>query len=386
MEKWISLAFRHPVALLLAGMGFLWTSSLLFAPWWISTAGALLILGVVLALLPFLRRRGVDKAGHLEHVQEDLDALLPRWSGMAHKTRDNLHDVQSQIHGVMQQTEQAVLNIGDCFRNITNKTEAQIKHAMSLMQYARGIEEEAAGAGSDVARYMADTASLNAIADKIARVAEACIEATARPTDIMPALGVVEDVLRKSEVLARKISTSADKGGVLSREAEEIGRLNERARAQTKTLQRNLAEAYEGLRDLAEEAIAAAAVIKSDAAQIAGEAIKKNREAQEIMTRINSLGEEVRKDIYKIIVDLQFQDITHQQLQRVKTPVLEELGQGLRAIADETHILYEKLRRRFIPNAARIKEGPARNGVVPAPGAELRHATQGQTENKVELF
>lgn len=405
MKTWTSLAFRHPVALLVTGMGLLWVSSLLFAPWWLSGAGALLILVVVSTLLPFLKRhnRGGNRveSGPLELVGDDLNALLPRWSGMAHKTRDNLHDVQSQIHGVMQQTEQAVLNIGDCFRNITKKTDTQIKHALSLIQTAHGIEEEAAGASSDVARYVSDTTSLSAIADKIAKFAEACIEAAARPTDVKATLNLVDDVMRRSDLLARRVlaSVTADKGltpnammdkvSTLSCEADEISRLNDLVRAHLQNLQKSLTMAYDGLRDLAEEAIADAAVIKSDAAQLAGEATKKNREAAEIMTRINTLGEEVRQDIYKIIVDLQFQDITHQQLQRVKTPVLDELGHGLRAIADETHVLYEKLRRRFIPNVMRIKRTSTANGVSPAPTAgapDARHPTQAKTENKVELF
>ena len=63
----------------------------------------------------------------------------------------------------------------------------------------------------------------------------------------------------------------------------------------------------------------------------------------EIVENINNLGKELKQDIYQIIMSLQFQDITQQQLQRLKDPLLQEIGQRLDSIASETKILGKKL-------------------------------------------
>src|SRR5712671_5648820 len=105
---------RYPNILLVAGTLLPWVWSAAFFPLWASlvSLAATILSAAILGLL--LNRNGGGFPGNQPGVQtnvgDDLSALLPRWSGMAHKTHSELHDVRNQIHGVMQQTEQAVLN------------------------------------------------------------------------------------------------------------------------------------------------------------------------------------------------------------------------------------------------------------------------------------
>lgn len=402
----ITAISRHPKILLMAGtlLPWIWTAALL--PLWASLVSlAVAILSAfVLGLALSRNNAGAsgDKQASHANVGDDLSALLPRWSGMAHKTHDELHDVRNQIHGVMQQTEQAVLNISGCFRNITDKTNEQMKYAMSLLQTTHGLEPQKDDALPY--RIYASDAALNAVADEIVRFAGSSLHLAANQESMKAMTAAADSLLNKTNLIIRKImavsasqnrlapAAIAERLATLGADAEEINQLNMRMSEHLQAIQQGLNHAYEDIRGVSSKAMTVAAGIKHNIVALSETAAKKNREVMDMISHINRLGEEVRKDIYKIIIDLQFQDITHQKLEHVKTPLLNELGQGLRAIAEETHIIYEKLRQRFIGNAGRSRDekmskpahAPEIKGAVKA-GTHSSFA-QSNVDNKVELF
>jgi hypothetical protein len=399
---------RYPKILLVAGTLLPWVWSVAFFPLWASlvSLAATILSAAVLGLL--LNRNGGGFSGNQQvaqaNVGDDLSALLPRWSGMAHKTHSELHDVRNQIHGVMQQTEQAVLNISGCFRNITDKTNAQMKYATSLLQSTHGLEPQT----DSVLPYYIDASdtTLNAVADEIARFSELSLNIAANQDNVKAMMNTADGLLNKMDLMIRQIMAISasqkrltpiaisERIGALSGNGDEINKLNIRMREHLQIIQQGLNGAYADIHNLADDAMSVATTIKSNVIKLTESAVKKNQEVVDVINHINALGEEVRQDIYKIIVDLQFQDITHQKLERVKTPLLNELGQGLRAIAEETHILYQKLRRRFIGKPARsrskemhvLKSVPQNKVTKNAADVNPMSLSQSSIDNKVELF
>jgi|SRR5216684_1667320 len=399
---------RHPKILIVAGTLLPWAWVSVFLPLWaslVSLATAILSTAV-LGLL--LNRNYAGFAGSQQIVQagvgDDLSALLPRWSGMAHKTHDELHDVRSRIHGVMQQTEQAVLNISGCFRNITDKTNTQMKYATSLLQSTHGLDPQK---DSVLPYYIhASDTTLNAVADEIVRFAGSSLNIAADQESIRAVTDIAGDLLFRMDAVIGKIMALAisekrltpaaisERMDTLSGDANEINQLNIRMREHLQIIQQSLSRAYEDIHNLANKAMTAATTIKHNVTQLTESAVKKNQEVVSMIEHINALGEEVRQDIYKIIVDLQFQDITHQKLEHVKTPLLNELSQGLRAIAEETHIFYEKLRRRFVGEAgwsknkgtSGLRDARQDQAAANATYAQSTSFSQSKVNNKIELF
>jgi methyl-accepting chemotaxis protein len=77
--------------------------------------------------------------------------------------------------------------------------------------------------------------------------------------------------------------------------------------------------------------------------QLTGATLNKSEEVNSALGEIGALGERIQDDINKIIIELQFQDITQQKLQRLKAPMLSELASSWLAMFEETRALNRKL-------------------------------------------
>lgn len=263
-----------------AGLILPWGWAVFFMPhWmWLISAACAASFAVVLTLL--VRRFHTHEAHDtppVTNVGGDISLSLNRWSGMAQETHDDLREVQTQLHGVMTQTERAVLNISGCFRDLSAKANAQTEYVRRLLP--RG---------------------------------------NAHPGEV--------DLLCESDLLVAQLT--AEMGSL----ADRLTKSDDPADVRSAAL---------AVKSVADEARANLRALIDD---MEG----RHREIVDIVSRIENLGEEIRKDIYKIVIDLQFQDITHQKLQRVRAPVLDEVSNGLRSIAEETQLLYLKVRHKIL--------------------------------------
>lgn len=398
---------RYKFSLLGAAAVAPWIWSVAFVPAWVVLVSATLALAALGLGAYVLREPASPMPAAADGVSDvplreatgNLHSMLHRWSGMANETHENLHDVRQQIHGVMEQTEQAVLNLSGSFRNITTKTNEQLAYTLNLLQNTHGVTVGAdyahGGQAPSLPEYIqAAEDMLHRLANELLRCTDAALAVLAHENDMQIGdqktdrlLGDVQATLARLNVLA---AAHAGTAGVA--ELQGLGRealaLSENAHQHLRAQRVSRGDTYKNICNIAAQAKDVADAIKQEMAQLTGTMLRKNEEVAGLVGRINALGEEVRKDIYRVIVELQFQDITHQKLERVKTPLLNELGQGLRAIAQETHLLYEKLRRSVFRNS---DEEP--RTYVPAPKAEMPFglaahtaATKPELGNKVELF
>ena len=296
-------ASRTPALAVVLALFLPWVWAAFFVPVWVSITTALIALVLFPAVLGLLRpSRAAITISKEEAAQ--VSGKLHQCSDIADRTNDDLHDVRAQIHGVMEQTERAVLTISDCFRNITSKTNAQMEAALRLLRSTHGVpvlRGEHTDTGISIPEYVYAVEMLvNELTDELARAGAESESAAARSARL--------DLTRLSEAVMRR-----------------------------------------------------------------------NQEVLAILDRMHTLGEEVRQDIHQIVVNLQFQDITHQKLERVKTPLLNELGRNLQAIAEETRRLYQRLFRSLVGKPA--EAAPRESAAKPA-----EQTVMNQSGNKVELF
>ena len=124
----------------------------------------------------------------------------------------------------------------------------------------------------------------------------------------------------------------ADKIRAIAEEAHELTR---RIRNNLKSIKGEMAGTYKAVRDSSTAAQVAAEQAKADVSQLNLTMMEKTKEVENTFGQINNLGKEIQSDINKIIMAMQFQDITQQKLEKLKQPKLTGVIATLQGIAEE---------------------------------------------------
>jgi len=374
-------------AWIMAGIFLPWIWAVFFLPWWVSLIIGVFAVGICLIALSQLaqlitqlaqpvyapRRATDDDAVSNERIArsrgtEGLPALLERWSTLSHSTHGSLKNVDQEINHVISQTERAVLDIGSSFQTVINKMTVQMEFVLGLLETTRntnlkGVDEQAlVDGGESLTDFIrAYEKLLDQMSDKLIHFSNMSLELVMGQKIAQESAESVDKFLDGMTSIARQVSTlslrtsvasggvsanerafteMADKIRVLSQEANEFSRHirthMQGMRAEIKSVDDSMVSMAAELKDVARSA-------KSDVGKLTRNMLSKNQEVTEIVENINNLGKELKQDIYKIIMSLQFQDITQQQLQRLKDPLLQEIGQRLDSITSETRVLGKKL-------------------------------------------
>lgn len=295
-----------------------WLWAVLFIPSWVSAAALIVsIVAMVVAprLMPSAAEDGKPSPAPAPQPEDDqrtvrrasrpLRRLLARWAGITQASTTDLGETQGALKEVIEESETAVLNISKSFRNITSRSTQQIEYAMGLLQTTRGPGDVGSGDSSEgemsLPEYIrAYEVLLNLTIDRLSDFAKDCLQ-------------VVDNAAKSGN--------------------------DEKA----------IAELRERLRKLAEENYADADQVRSDAVHLSGGMVLKNQQVTDVLKHINTTAQEVRKDVNKLIVAMQFQDITQQKLERLRGPLLSEIIKSLGSISDETRVLSKQLKMGMLP-------------------------------------
>ena len=381
---------KYASAWIMAGCFLPWIWAVFFLPWWLSLIAGVCATGIYLILLSQLtqlmaqlaqpviapRRATDDAVVSDERIAkfrgtDGLPALLERWSALSHSTHGNLKNVDQEINHVISQTERAVLDIGSSFQTVINKMTVQMEFVLGLLKTTRntnlkGVDESASADGADGGESLTDFIRayeklLDQMSDKLIHFANMSLELVMGQKIAQESAESVEKFLDEMTDIARQVSTlslrtSVASGGVSANEraftemADKIRDLSQRANEFSRHIRTHMREMKAEIKSVDDSMVSMAAELKDVARNAKGDVSKltrsmlsKNQEVTEIVENINNLGKELKQDIYKIIMSLQFQDITQQQLQRLKDPLLQEIGQRLDSITSETRVLGKKL-------------------------------------------
>lgn len=364
---------KRVVAWIVGGVFVPWIWVVFFLPWAVSlavgicAAGVCVVLASQLARQVYYPKRRTDgnsiSADQIAKIRAaGLHTLLERWSTISQSTHSGLQGMHSEIDEVMGQTEQAVLNIGASFREITSKTSAQMEYALKLLKTTRDKAESDEAEHDSLTDYIrAYETLLGDMSNKLMHFSDASLELAKRQKTAHDNARAVDGLLDEMEAIASRVSllalnTSVVSGGVAASErafvemsdrirelSQSANEFNRRIRTHIQGMKSDLRQGDEGMANMAAELKDVARAAKSDVVELTSRMRKKNGEVTQTLENINALGEEVKHDIYKIIMSLQFQDITQQRLEHLKNPLLCELSRHLCSITDETRVLNKKL-------------------------------------------
>jgi len=343
------------------------------APWWANAIGLplLLVCGVLLFVhvlpMPSTQRRATDDQRlsdaeilKMRKIQEPpSQQLIQRWAQVTRDSKLQLEEVDQQVTEVMSHAESAVVEIGKRFVEVTRKTRRQVELAVGLLSSNAGAEEGGTRQGSLTDYIHAGDSLLKNLGGQLTALSEQLAALSARQEAVREESKRIDGALDQLAALASEIRVlaldSGRRGNAADNRAfvEMTDRVralsltaDESSRAIRKTLEDIKAQARstdDAIRAIATQARESGRKSSDQIGELTGATLKKSEEVNTALGEIGALGSRIQDDINKIIIELQFQDITTQKLQRLKAPMLSELASSWLAMFEETRAFNRKL-------------------------------------------
>jgi len=394
-------------------------------PLWANAVGLplLLVCGVLLFVhvlpMPPANRRASDDARLSDaeilkmrrNPEPASQQLIQRWAQVTRDSKLQLEEVDQHVTEVMSHAESAVVEIGRRFVEVTRKTRRQVELAVGLLS-STGGGEEAVRRDSLTDYIRASDALLKSLGGQLTALSEQLAALSARQEAVREESKRVDGALDQLAALASEIRVLAldsgrrgnaadnrafvemtDRVRALSLTADDSSRAIRKTLEDIKTQARSTDDA---IRAIATQAREAGRKSTDQIGELTGATLKKSDEVNSALGEIGALGERIQDDINKIIIELQFQDITQQKLQRLKAPMLSELASSWLAMFEETRAFNRKLGTGAEAAADMTATGRFRvslknspDAPQPAPATAAEPATprrEGDGSAKVELF
>lgn len=364
-------AYRNRLVPMFALMMIPWVAVAPWAPWWVlSISVPLLFVCAWLLILhvlpnPPAARRTTD-SGRLtdtdiaklrsssdQHAQQ----LLARWASMTRDSKQQLEEVDQHVSEVMDHAESAVVEIGKRFVEVTRKTRKQVELAVGLL--SRTGSEEGSSDGKSLTDYIhASDSLLKSLGEQLVVLSDELAAVAARQEAVREESKRIDGALDQLASLASEIRVlaldSSRRGGTDNRAFVEMTdrvralslTADESSRAIRRTLEDIKAQAGStdaAIRTLAKQARDAGRKSSQEVTELTGATLQKTQEVNTALAEIGELGERIQGDINQIVIELQFQDITQQKLQRLKQPMLSELAGSWLSMFEETRAFNRKL-------------------------------------------
>jgi methyl-accepting chemotaxis protein len=248
--------------------------------------------------------------------------------------------------------------------------EVEVGRWLSLPDYIRAYEEQLNAVTERMMRFSTVTRVVDEYEQKMRR---RMIQVDELLDELRAMARQTSKLALESSVLAGNDSSSAGQSTVVSLTdkiraiSEDTHELTRRIRHILEGIKEQLTATLRAMRTCAEETQREAYQAKIEVAQLNLTMLEKTKEVRAALEQIGGLGKEIRADIGRIIVAMQFQDITQQKLERVHQPVLDRVIQELRTVAEASHAIRDDavepqraLRR--APPAERASASPPATG------------------------
>ena len=286
--------------------------------------------------------------------EDALRSMLAHWLGSAQAANISLKQARAMLDEVTQQSEAAAASIGNSFRVVMNKTGQQMDNAVRL------LKSNSDGAGGSTWLSLPDFIKayenqLDTVTGRMMDFSKASEEMSRHQEvvrDHSLAIDEMLDELRNMAARIRKLALDstvaanrdastdarwfveiADRIRETSTSAHELTR---RMRDGLEKIREVMGATYEELSKSSDNVRLAAVQAKVDVSQLNIATMEKAREVTGTLEKITSLGKEVRQDINQIIVAMQYQDITQQKIEQVKSPLLTTAAASLADVEVKT--------------------------------------------------
>ena len=284
--------------------------------------------------------------------------LLQRWMKTGQLYTREAGKLRGAVGEAIRQMEQATDTIANSFQAVINKAAVQARQAMELLEGTQGATQD--GDPQSLQDFIQVTdRRLNKMADEVVRVADLSVRMVKDLDDVQQRAQAIDGFLRDVETLAdqtKLLALNADIEAARAGEsgrgfavvANEVRRLSQRShvfsqeiRKHLKAVSNGLNRTYGNMQTLTAEDMEHALTLKREVVELTESLEGKNREVANTVGDINIISREIAQDVQNIVISLQFQDITSQQLNNMLRPV-EELKQTISALSKETLTISEE--------------------------------------------
>lgn len=303
-----------------------------------SVVAAVIALGILLSVL---FKRNVSRAlseqvksetGHYDDIEDNI-------TNMAHIMYKNsrvLPVLVKQLAEVIQQIEEAVLDVGEKFMGIVSQARSQAHSASASLADIAGAGERTGGTLIHVSKnsllaVMGNLRSVNDAAQQNLASLELIISDTGSIRDVVDEIEYIAD---QTNLLALNASIEAARAGEYGRGfavvADEVRKLSTRStsaasgiRKLVRKVEKDLKEVYSATEERSEESNQRASEAEAILDGTFQELDAQMHRAGSELERLSSETESLARDISGVIVTMQFQDCTRQRIEHVMEPLTE---------------------------------------------------------------
>ena len=421
MSRYARFASRHPYLLaalvVVLFLPWIWMSALV-PPWAILISLALVPLAAFAALSLVVRDLTADDDS-LEppHPEDDakwrirtrlfqqvvvgLDTMLERWDTASHVNRRKLEEVSGSVEEVIKMTEEAVTDISSSFRVIVAKSNEQTEAATSLLkgeggtgllslpEFIKAYDSQLVNVTSHMSKFSYAAEELAALQKRVqehARVMEGTIDGLRNMASQIARIALDGSVKMTSGALKpQDFVEMTDRIRAISSEAHELTR---KTRSGLDAIEDEVRQGNKRTTQVAEAARVAVERAHAEIGTLNAATIEQTRQIEITLQQINVLSMDIQKDINKIVVAMQFQDLTRQKLEQLHKPTLAASAEALSLLSSETRAL---LQRDLYKAVRAYAESAIKPGDAATPAGEQAAKPQASeepatVEKKVELF
>jgi methyl-accepting chemotaxis protein len=416
-------AYRNRLVAMFVLIMIPWLAVAPWAPWWLlSISIPLLFICAWLLLLhvlptPPAQRRTTDdrKISDVEisrmrqSSEQGAQQLVSRMASMTRESKAQIEEVDQQVTEVMTHAESAVVEIGKRFVEVTRKTRKQVELAVGLLSNTRAEAAEQGKAAESLTDYInASDVLLKDLGKQLSGLGGELASLAARQEQVREDSKKIDGALDQLAGLASQIRVlaldSSRRGSSDNRAfvemTDRVRDLSMNADESTRAIRRiledikaNAGTTDNAIRTLASQARDAGRKSNDQVTELTGATLTKMQEVNEALGEIGDLGERIQADINQIVIELQFQDITQQKLQRLKAPILTELASSWLSMFEETRAFNSRLSKGGKPDlqpthfrVSRKSPEPAKAEPAAAPGGGADQPRRDDDGKKVELF
>jgi hypothetical protein len=422
MSRYLRFAWRHPYLLsalvVVLFLPWIWMSFLV-PRWALAVSLALVPLAALVAIALVVRdvtaeddlqavTAGDDPAKWrkrtrlFQQVVVGLDTMLERWDVASQVNRQKLDAVSESVEDVIKTTEDAVMEMSSGFRVIVSKANEQTEAAMSLLkgeggagilslpEFIRAYESQLVNVTSHMTRFSEAAEEIAALQKRVqqhANVMEGTIDELRNMSSQIARIALDSSVKMTSGSLKpQDFVEMTDRIRAISSEAHELTR---KTRAGLDAIGDEVRQGNKRTSQVAEAARRAVELASGEIGTLNAATIEQTRQIEITLQRINALSVDIQKDINRIVMAMQFQDITRQKLEQLHKPTLAASAESLSLLSHETRALLQRDLYRAVRaySESAIKPRGGREGdAAEATDAPEAQPAADKADKKVELF
>lgn len=279
---------------------------------------------------------------------EEIESFFEATSKNINETAKVVPVLVKQLQAVIEMTDEAAMTLSSSFININKQAKSQVAEVETI--FGSLAETSSEDSESDnLLYYLKEVLTtfetdIQTITNYVKKNRQAIAQISSDIDTIRNIVTKIDEITEDSKVLAINAAIEAARAGergqgfaVVASEFRKLSEETESAHREIQAIIDQVTSNTQGILDEAEESVTKGNEVSKKAEDILkGTVTEIDKTIKDTSSRLEELSahaQELAKDISKIVVSIQFQDITRQRIEHVIEP-LEDFAEDLQKIAE----------------------------------------------------